>query len=76
LIIFDSCNRAISVALGPLAIGAFTNNDALWQAIDNAGRKTAERMWRMPLFPAYKEQMKSGYSTSLSPLTFSLYNNL
>eukprot|EP01087_Luapelamoeba_hula_P020424 TRINITY_DN6962_c1_g1_i1.p1 TRINITY_DN6962_c1_g1~~TRINITY_DN6962_c1_g1_i1.p1 ORF type:complete len:380 (-),score=44.74 TRINITY_DN6962_c1_g1_i1:42-1181(-) len=53
---------AISVALGPLAIGAFSNSDKLWVQLDRAGRTSAERFWRMPLFPAYKSQLKSDYA--------------
>jgi len=50
---------AIDIALGFPFYGTFTNSDELWAQIEQAGRTTGERAWRMPLSQVYQEQMKS-----------------
>ncbi len=50
---------AILVALGRAGAGLFSNDDALSSAIEKAGLKTYERVWRFPLWPEYIELMKS-----------------
>lgn len=49
----------IVVALGEMATGLFSNNDALAHALEAAGGRTGERLWRMPLYPEYKELLRS-----------------
>lgn len=46
-------------ALGYNAAGLFANNDALAAALLKAGDATGERIWRMPMWEAYFEDMKS-----------------
>ncbi|XP_020908160.1 cytosol aminopeptidase [Exaiptasia diaphana] len=50
---------AIDVAIGQGAAGVFSNSRFLWHQIVQAGFRTGERMWRMPLFEHYKTQIKS-----------------
>ncbi len=50
---------AIIVALGHDYCGAFVNNDDLWDKIDQAGKDTAEKYWRMPLDETYRKSMES-----------------
>jgi leucyl aminopeptidase len=50
---------ACMVALGQFAIGMFGNDEALKGAIRDAGVKTGERVWEMPLWEEYFEQLKS-----------------
>lgn len=50
---------ACVVALGQFAIGMFGNNDALKSRIQQAGLKAGERVWEMPLWDEYFEQLKS-----------------
>ena len=50
---------AIVVALGPHATGIMSNNDALAARIVQAGEATGERAWRMPLWDAYMDMVKS-----------------
>lgn len=50
---------ACVVALGQFAIGMFGNNDALKKRIQQAGLKAGERVWEMPLWDEYFEQLKS-----------------
>jgi leucyl aminopeptidase len=50
---------AITVALGPHAIGVFSNNDALCDRVLRAGEASSERAWRLPLWEPYQEMVKS-----------------
>ncbi|SDM25421.1 leucyl aminopeptidase [Catalinimonas alkaloidigena] len=45
--------------LGYHAAGLFTHDDALAQALTAAGEQTGERVWRLPLWPVYADEMKS-----------------
>ncbi len=49
----------IVVALGEEAAGLFSNDDKLSKGLLDAGTATYERLWRFPLFPEYKEVLKS-----------------
>ena len=44
---------AIIISLGKEHAGLFSNNDALAEDITKAGLETGERVWRLPLDPAY-----------------------
>ena len=44
---------AILVALGKEYAGLFSNDDNLSEALRNAGEKTGEKVWRLPLGKAY-----------------------
>jgi leucyl aminopeptidase len=46
---------AILVALGSTYAGLFSNDDALSAAIEQAGERTGEISWRLPLHPDYKD---------------------
>jgi leucyl aminopeptidase len=46
---------AILVALGSTYAGLFSNDDDLSAAIEQAGERTGELAWRLPLHPDYKE---------------------
>ncbi len=49
----------VVVALGEVATGLFSNDDLLAKGLFEAGERTHERLWRLPLFPEYKDQLKS-----------------
>lgn len=49
----------VIAALGYNAAGLFANNDELATALVKAGDTTGERVWRMPMWEAYFEDMKS-----------------
>ena len=49
----------VIAALGYNAAGLFANNDELATALLKAGELTGERVWRMPMWEAYFEDMKS-----------------
>ncbi|CDW53284.1 cytosol aminopeptidase [Trichuris trichiura] len=50
---------AIGVALGCAATGVFSNCDYLWHKMNDAGKVTGDRVWRMPLFKHYSECITS-----------------
>ncbi|ABK45172.1 aminopeptidase A, Metallo peptidase, MEROPS family M17 [Magnetococcus marinus MC-1] len=50
---------ACVVALGHHASGLLGNDDALQTELEAAGISSGERVWRLPLFKEYQEQIKS-----------------
>lgn len=54
---------AIRVALGTVAMGLFANDDDIARQLQDASEATGEKMWRMPLWDDYKEQIKSNVAT-------------
>ena len=49
---------AIGVALGPYAAGLFVNDDNLKDAMLAASKRSAERIWHMPLYDEYMDAIK------------------
>ncbi len=58
LVEFSTLTGAIVVALGHQAAGLFTPDDALASELLEASAESGERLWRMPLYPEYLEDMK------------------
>ena len=50
---------AISVALGNVAMGAMTNDEALLEKVRRAAEAAGEKLWQLPMFEEYREQIKS-----------------
>ena len=50
---------ACMVALGPVTMGLFSNDDALATGLNQAAGRAGEDLWRMPLTPALRDQLKS-----------------
>lgn len=50
---------AMSIALGNVCTGAFTNNQELVDKVIAAGAEAGEKIWQMPMYEEYKEQNKS-----------------
>ncbi len=50
---------ACVVALGHVASGLLGNDSSLLAAVEKAAGAAGERVWRLPLFDDYKEQLKS-----------------
>jgi leucyl aminopeptidase len=47
---------------GPVHAGLMGNDDAWCDAVHAAGEATGERVWRLPLDPAYGELIKGRYA--------------
>ncbi len=50
---------ACHIALGDICTGAFTNNQDLVNRVIEAGARSGECMWQMPMNDEYREQNKS-----------------
>jgi leucyl aminopeptidase len=50
---------AISIALGNVAMGAMTNHEALYARVQRASESSGEKVWQLPMYDEYKEQIKS-----------------
>ncbi len=59
LIDIATLTGACVVALGQFAIGMFGTDAALKEAIRTAGLRAGERVWEMPLWEEYFEQLRS-----------------
>ncbi len=53
---------AILVALGNEYAGLFSNNDELAERLTKSGLATGEKVWRMPLAPAYEKLVESKFA--------------
>ncbi len=53
---------ACVVALGNLAAGLMGNDDQLLEDIVESGERTGERVWRLPLWDEYRDQLKSDFA--------------
>ncbi len=56
---FATLTGACAVALGDKTAGMFGNNGALADILFNAGEQSGDRVWHMPLFESYAEDLKS-----------------
>jgi leucyl aminopeptidase len=50
---------AVVVGLGQEYAGLFSNNDDLAEKLYRAGNESGEKLWRLPLHPAYDKLIKS-----------------
>ena len=50
---------AISIALGNVAMGAMTNHEGLYARVQRAAEASGEKVWQLPMYDEYKEQIKS-----------------
>ena len=50
---------AIGVALGTQAAGLFANDDALQDALLAAANSSGERLWPMPMYDEYRDEIRS-----------------
>lgn len=50
---------AVTTALGDVAYGVMTNNDALAARLESAAAAAGEKTWRLPMFKEYDELLRS-----------------
>ena len=50
---------AIIVALGHEYCGAFVNDNKLWEQLEQSGKDSGEKLWRMPLDESFRKSMES-----------------
>ena len=58
--IFDAATLtgAVLISLGNIFTGFFTKNDELVEKIEEAGRESGERLWRLPLTEEHSQDIK------------------
>lgn len=56
---FATLTGSMHVAVGDHAIGYFANIDWVSEKLESASQSSGERVWRMPLWEEYDEQLKS-----------------
>ncbi|WP_122466039.1 leucyl aminopeptidase family protein [Brevundimonas lutea] len=56
---FATLTGAARVALGPELPPLYTDDDALAEAVKAAGRAVRDPVWRMPLWPGYRDALNS-----------------
>ena len=61
LIDLATLTGGIVTIFGPVHAGLMGNDDAWCDAVSAAGEATGERVWRLPLDPAYDELIKGRY---------------
>lgn len=66
LIDLATLTGSIVIALGEEISGFFTNDDGLSKDLMAASEKTGEPLWRMPLYPDYKDALKSDIADLLN----------
>ncbi len=62
IIDFATLTGAMVVALGNETTGFMSNNDVLADSLVRASSETFERIWRMPLYEEYRDQLKSEFA--------------
>ncbi|SER31969.1 leucyl aminopeptidase [Nitrosomonas sp. Nm51] len=53
---------ACVIALGHVATGLLSNNEALSQALIKAGEQAADQVWQLPLWDDYQDLLKSNFA--------------
>jgi leucyl aminopeptidase len=53
---------ACVVALGRHPSGIMSNDDSLCQQLTDAGERAGDRVWRLPIWDEYQEQLKSNFA--------------
>ncbi len=62
LIDFATLTGACLIALGHECAGVMTDDTDLARELEAAGEATGERVWRLPLWPEYRENLKSEWA--------------
>jgi leucyl aminopeptidase len=53
---------ACVIALGHVCSGLFANKESLAEELRTAGRESWDRVWQLPLWDDYQEQLKSNFA--------------
>jgi leucyl aminopeptidase len=59
IIDFATLTGSVEIALGAEATGMFSNDEGLAEKFTAAGLDTYERVWRLPIYDEYRDQLKS-----------------
>lgn len=53
---------AVIIALGKVPTGLFSNDDELAQELTAVGNDTGDRVWQLPIWDDYQDQLKSNFA--------------
>ena len=56
---FATLTGACVVALGPWATGVFSNRESLARALGEAGERSGEKIWQLPVWDEHRKHMRS-----------------
>ena len=59
LIDLATLTGAATIAIGHAASAAVSNDDAFWNAIEDASREAGDRVWRLPIYADYRILLRS-----------------
>jgi leucyl aminopeptidase len=59
LIDLATLTGAATVAIGHAASAAVSNDDAFWNAVEEASREAGDRVWRLPIYADYRILLRS-----------------
>ena len=59
---FATLTGAVLVALGQECAGLMTSDDRLARDLIDAGERTGERLWRLPVWDEYRENLRSDWA--------------
>jgi leucyl aminopeptidase len=62
LVELSTLTGATVVALGTVGAALYSPDDGLAQALLEAAARAGERLWRMPLWPEFREEMKGNHA--------------
>ena len=62
MIDFATLTGAVIVALGHRATGIMGNSNKLIDDLKNSSKRTGEKIWELPLWPEYSDDIKSKYA--------------
>jgi leucyl aminopeptidase len=62
LVDYATLTGAVLVALGQECAGLMTDDDALSEELVASGEATGERLWRLPLWEEYKDNLRSDWA--------------
>ncbi|EDS26627.1 cytosol aminopeptidase [Culex quinquefasciatus] len=55
----STASEHVTDSFGKVCSAVFTNSEQLWQRIKNAGIHTGDRVWRLPLWDYFTEQLRA-----------------
>ena len=59
LIDLATLTGAATIAIGHAASAAVSNDDAFWNAVEQASREAGDRVWRLPIYADYRILLRS-----------------
>ncbi|XP_074643882.1 cytosol aminopeptidase-like isoform X2 [Tubulanus polymorphus] len=57
---------SVVAGIGCAAAGVFSNSSSMWEHMEQAGIKSGDRVWRMPLWEFYTQQVKKSELADLT----------